>query len=201
VVHDLQTYLDRLDFSEMERVLSAGIRECVAGVARDFPAGDFYGFALDCNFSVGAIHFSFAPRSHLISVATASRMSAEDALAAVALRGKVWSLGDWPLYCVNARFAPNFVRSWQPWEFLIETVGYHELYQQTLDADLSTAFNSYLADWAAGVLLRCFEEDVFAALDRIPGFRMIVVDHDEDIDTGLDRVDRQTKASGFEAAP
>lgn len=73
---------------------------------------------------------------------------------------------------------------------MIETVGYHELYEQTLDTDLSLAFKGYLADWAARVLDRCDQDGVFNAIDRMPQFRAIVLDHDEEIETGLERIDR-----------
>lgn len=109
MTNSLQRYLDRLDFAEMERVLSLGIRECVANVGTAYASDEFYGFALDCNFSVGAVYFSLASRSTLATIGVKARMSQDEALSADSLRDRVWSIGDWPLYCVNDRFAPLFV--------------------------------------------------------------------------------------------
>ncbi|MCA9181516.1 MAG: DUF4303 domain-containing protein [Planctomycetales bacterium] len=183
----LQKYLERLDFHEMGRTLSAGISECTAGVAAEFPAKEFYGFALDCNFSVGSICFSLADKAYLATV-TPPEISAEEALSLDTILPRAWSLGDWPFYCVNDRYASRFVEAWLPWESLIETVGYEELYQQTLDAELSRAFNEYLANWAAEVLANCEALGAFDSLTRTNGFGLIVLDHDEDLEKGLFRM-------------
>ncbi|MFC4160761.1 DUF4303 domain-containing protein [Chitinimonas lacunae] len=186
----LKPYLDRLDFQPMETVLSAGIRECIENVARDHPGEEFVGFALDCNFSVGSIFFSLASTGYLSSIAAQAGMDMEAAASAPSLQERFWSLGDWPLYCVNDRYAPTFVQAWKPWESLIEIVGYNELYQQTLDADLSAAFNAHLANWAASVLVECESSGAFHTIARADAVRLIVLDHDEELNVGLDRMER-----------
>ncbi|MFC4160386.1 DUF4303 domain-containing protein [Chitinimonas lacunae] len=186
----LKPYLDRLDFQAMETVLSAGIRECIENVAREHSGEEFVGFALDCNFSVGSIFFSLASKSYLSSIAAQAGMDTGAAASAPSAREQFWSLGDWPLYCVNDRYAPTFVQAWKPWESLIETVGYSELYQKTFDVDLSNAFNAHLADWAASVLIECESRGAFHKIARADAFRLIVLDHDEEVGAGLERIER-----------
>ncbi|MFC4160390.1 DUF4303 domain-containing protein [Chitinimonas lacunae] len=158
-------------------------RECGAR-----PPEEFVGFALDCNFSVGSIFFSLASTSYLSSIAAQAGMDMEAAASAPTLRKRFWSFGDWPLYCVNDRYAPTFVQAWKLWESLIETLGYNELYQQTFDVDLSNAFNAHLADWAASVLIECESSGAFHKIARADAFRLIVLDHDEELNVGPDRM-------------
>ena len=185
----LQPYLARFDFDAIGRVLADGIDECVQNVAQTY-SNEYFGFALDCHVSVGTIHFSFGTLSHLERVASRKGLSRSQALESPELVERVWSLGDWPIYCIDERLAPKFFEAWKPWEALIEHVGYREIYEPTDDDELLEAYREYILSFAATVLCRAEASGVFAPLSRIEGFRTIVLDHDEDIVRGLERVDR-----------
>ncbi len=183
----LEAALKQWDWKAMEAVIRAGICECIANVAKQYPDQIFFGFALDCQVSYGSIGFSFGTTSYLDFLA-AQLHTTGDILSEPALHERVWSLGDWPIDCVNEQMAPRFTDAWRRWEEQIEQVGYQEIYIKGDNLDQLEEFHEHLLTCFAKILHHSYIDGDFHALRLHDKFRLIVIDHDETLATAFDRI-------------
>lgn len=174
---------ERLNSPDMDQALADGIAECVRNVAERFPDRQYFAFALDCQLTYGAVSFSLGDSSDFARLATNTIAESDNAMLLRAL-----SCGDWSCPAMNQEFAPHFEAAWPKWAELIDNVTYREAYERLGDTVLARALRQQLLNRWARLLFKLERTGAYEPIRRSTPFHLLVVDHDEEITDGIERM-------------
>jgi Domain of unknown function (DUF4303) len=199
-----------MNWQEAEDTLVELAKKAIAHFADVHKGEVFCGFAFDCNAAYGKVFLCFNTEDHLHAslreamnpnrpsmVPEFDKMMEEKfgikpellyAGNAVekAKETLTWDIGGWKYHSYNESdgFIPLLWSEWEPYEEMTSDL--------ILEGDAEEIEEQFL-NMVCRALIRLENENAFDALRRTDGFGSLVVDHDESIEDGFERIQRIRK--------
>ena len=164
----------------VEKTLLEALHSALTRFVTDHRNERFYGVALDVNADYGEVFLSLNTEAGLASCAAKRypQYSSEE------IEGHLrWSVGDWQYHGLNTD--PPYLEAWEEaWSRTQEQI--HDAYLDDEHDEVSEQF----LESVCRVLLRLERSPAFMQLAREPGFKTLVIDHDELLEDGWERLAR-----------